>query len=207
MISRRNAHSTRSIRYWTPLLGDTYGQTDLKPILSAVSVASSFAQKITEITHLTPERTSSNFLYVLELLVLTNGEITMKFVVGGRGLELTQSQVVEAVVGFEPEVVREYFVELPNGWFPPKQVLAIVTQWDRSTFTSHEAVRILSRLGLACRRVDQLRIETELGQGSMDLSNDENSDQRCLEVASSIKVLEAAVAGIIDRLSRLESVE
>jgi len=131
----------------------------------------------------------------------------MKFVVGGRELELTQSQVIEAVIGFEPELVREYFVELPNGWFPPKQVLAIVTQWDRSSFTSHEAVRILSRLGLLCRRVDQLRDETELVHESVDRSIDRDSDQRLLEIASSLKVLEAAVAGIVDRLSKLESVQ
>lgn len=81
----------------------------------------------------------------------------MKFLVGGRDLELTQSQVLETMNGLEPEVVREYFVELPNGWFPPKQIFAMVTEWDRGSFTSHEAVRVLSRLGLACRRVDELR--------------------------------------------------
>jgi hypothetical protein len=130
----------------------------------------------------------------------------MKFVVGGRELELAQSQVVAAMVGFEPELVREYFVELPNGWFPPKQVFAVVTQWDRNSFTSHEAVRILKRLGLVCRRVDQLRDETELEHESIGRSIDEDSDQRLLEIASAIKVLEAAVAGMVDRLNKLESV-
>jgi hypothetical protein len=131
----------------------------------------------------------------------------MKFVVGGRELELTQSQVIEALKGHTPEVVREYFVELPCGWFPPKQVFAVVTKWDRSSFTSHEAVRILSRLGFNCRRVDQLRNDVESEEQNPESSIDGNSYQRLLEIPSAIKVLEAAVAGIADRLSSLESAQ
>ena len=128
----------------------------------------------------------------------------MKFLVGGRELELTQSQVVETMNGLGPEIVREYFVELPNGWFPPKQIFAAVTEWERSSFTSHEAVRVLSRLGLACRRVDELRGEVGLDDKDTVQQIEDFADDRMREMTSSVKVLQAAVAGLTDRLSTLE---
>ena len=128
----------------------------------------------------------------------------MKFLVGGRDLELTQSQVLETMNGLEPEVVREYFVELPNGWFPPKQIFAMVTEWDRGSFTSHEAVRVLSRLGLACRRVDELRGEVDQFDKKIIKDDEDDTDDRLSEIFSSVKVLQAAVAGLTDRLSTLE---
>jgi hypothetical protein len=131
----------------------------------------------------------------------------MKFIVGGRELELTQSQVVEAMNGQEPELVREYFVELPCGWFPPKQVLAVVTEWERSSFTSHEAIRVLSRLGLVCRRVDELHSDVEPDDKSPVEPKGDSVDDRLREIFSSIKVLQAAVAGITDRLGKLEGLE
>ncbi len=121
----------------------------------------------------------------------------MKFLVGGREIELSKDQVVDAMSLQEPELVREYFVELPSGWFPPKQIFGEVTQWPRSTFTSHEAIRVLSRLGLVCRRSD------ELGSGntSEHLQGDEEALVASLraevrELRTSVKVLETAVAGL-----------
>lgn len=131
----------------------------------------------------------------------------MKFIVGGRKLELTQSQVVEAMNGQEPELVREYFVELPCGWFPPKQVLAVVTEWDRSSFTSHEAIRVLGRLGLVCRRVGELHSDVEPDGKSPVEPKEDSVDDRLREISSAIKVLQAAVAGITDRLGKLEGLE
>lgn len=128
----------------------------------------------------------------------------MKFLVGGRELELTRLQVVETMNGLEPEIVREYFVELPNGWFPPKQIFAIVTEWERSSFTSHEAVRVLSRLGLACRRVDELRSEVDLIDKDSIQRDEDFADDRLREISSAVKVLQSAVAGLSDRLSTLE---
>jgi hypothetical protein len=106
--------------------------------------------------------------------------------------------------GLEPETIREYFVELPNGWFPPKQIFAIVTNWERSSYTSHEAVRVLSRLGLACRRVDELRGEVDLFDKDSTQQDEDFSDDRMREVSSAVKVLQSAVAGLSDRISILE---
>ncbi|HEY5112188.1 MAG TPA: hypothetical protein VII67_07680 [Acidimicrobiales bacterium] len=131
----------------------------------------------------------------------------MKFLVGGRELELTQSRVVETMNGQEPEIVREYFVELPCGWFPPKQIMAAVTEWERSSFTSHEAIRVLSRLGLVCRRADELHSEVEPHDKKSVQSIDGFEDDRLREISTTIKVLQAAVAGLADRLSKLEGLE
>jgi hypothetical protein len=129
----------------------------------------------------------------------------MRFVVGGRDLDLTQSEVVKVMDGQDPELVREYFVELPQGLFPPKQVLAVATSWDRSSFTSHEAVRVLSRLGLVCRRKDELRSDVEPDDEKADGLTESSEAERLGEIHFSVKVLEAAVAGIADRLDRLEA--
>jgi hypothetical protein len=128
----------------------------------------------------------------------------MKFLVGGREIEVSKEQVVETMNDQEPEIVREYFVELPSGWFPPKQVLGQVTQWPRSTFTSHEAIRVLNRLGLLCRRTD------ELGSGRIS-EQSSGADETLIvllqaevrELRISVKVLEEAVVGLSARCDAL----
>ena len=51
-------------------------------------------------------------------------------VVGGRELDLTAKQVVDAMRDVEPEPIRDHLVEIVNTEFPPKQVLATITGWD-----------------------------------------------------------------------------
>jgi hypothetical protein len=131
----------------------------------------------------------------------------MKFVVGGRELELTQSQVASAMQDQVPDLVRQYFVDLPTGLFPTKQILAVVTGWDRGSFTSHEANRVLGRLGFVCQRLDGLRGEVDTAQADRDQLEEGSTKKDLLAIRSSIKVLEAAVAGIADRLGTLESLD
>jgi len=131
----------------------------------------------------------------------------MRFLVGGREIELTKDEVVEAMVDQEPEVVREFFVELPSGWFPPKQILQCVTKWSRDTFTSHEAVRVLNRLGFSCRRVDELGSSSptnkvlEKGEFVESLKEPE-----VIELRDALKVLEVAVAGLARRIEAIETI-
>jgi hypothetical protein len=42
------------------------------------------------------------------------------------------------------------------GYFPPKQVLAVVTGWDRQSFTAMEAQRVLTTVGSLCRRAGSM---------------------------------------------------
>ena len=80
----------------------------------------------------------------------------MRFIVGGRPLELTAEQVIQAMAGVHPEPFREHIVQLRETVFPPKQVLAVVTGWDRLSFTTMEAQRVLSKLGFVCQRAGTL---------------------------------------------------
>jgi hypothetical protein len=131
----------------------------------------------------------------------------MRFVIGGRELELTQSMVISAMNDQEQELIRECFVELPGGWFPPKQVLAAVTSWDRGSFTTHEAIRVLTRLGLACRRMDEVHSNVQPSQKISAESREESVDDRLSDISSSVKVLQAALAGLSDRVRALEVIQ
>lgn len=73
-------------------------------------------------------------------------------IVGGRPFDHTAEQVENAMRGVEPEPLREHLVEMLGTVFPPKQVLAVVTGWERTSFTTNEAQRVLTKLGFACRR-------------------------------------------------------
>jgi hypothetical protein len=79
----------------------------------------------------------------------------VRSVVGGRELDLTADEVIRRMRGVEPETIREHLVVIDGKLFPPKQALAQVTGWDRQTFTTVEATRVLSRLGFACQRAGQ----------------------------------------------------
>ncbi len=52
----------------------------------------------------------------------------------------------------EPEPLDEHFVVVSGKRFPPKQVIGEVTGLDRSDFNTHQARRILSRLGFTVGR-------------------------------------------------------
>ena len=82
----------------------------------------------------------------------------VRAVVGGREFDLTKDDVYRRMRNVEPEPVREHFVVIGEKPFPPKQALAQVTGWDRQTFTTMEAIRVLTRIGFTCqRRIDGLR--------------------------------------------------
>ena len=131
----------------------------------------------------------------------------MKFLVGGREINLTSEQVIADMVDQEPEVVREYFVELASGWFPPKQILERVTSWSRGTFTSHEAVRVLNRLGFSCRRVDELSSVNPMNQiPQTDNFVNFPGGPEFDELRDALKVIEVAVAGLARRVEVMETI-
>lgn len=51
-----------------------------------------------------------------------------------------------------PEPVGDLYVVVGGRRFPPKQVISLVTGLDRADFNSHQARRILSRLGFTVAR-------------------------------------------------------
>ena len=90
----------------------------------------------------------------------------VRAVVGGREFDLTKDDVIRRMRNVEPEPVREHFVVIGEKPFPPKQALAQVTGWDRQTFTTMEAIRVLTRIGFTCqRRIDGRRVGPSRSRG------------------------------------------
>ncbi|MDQ3752242.1 MAG: hypothetical protein M3333_05055 [Actinomycetota bacterium] len=67
------------------------------------------------------------------------------FVLEGRAIERTVSRVL-------PEPLTDHFVVVAGRRYPPKQVIGLVTGLDRADFTTHQARRILRRLGFVVGR-------------------------------------------------------
>src|SRR4029453_3606197 len=70
--------------------------------------------------------------------------------VGGRDFDLTKQEVEARMTGEDPELIQKHMVEVNGQMFPPKQVLGHVTGWERTTFTTMEAQRVLTRIGFVC---------------------------------------------------------
>lgn len=58
-----------------------------------------------------------------------------------------------------PEPLGDHFVVVSGRRFPPKQVIGLATGLDRADFNTHQARRILSRLGFTVGRRTQGRPE------------------------------------------------
>jgi hypothetical protein len=70
--------------------------------------------------------------------------------VGGRDFNLTKQEVEARMKGTNPELIQKHVVEVNGQWYPPKQVLGRATGWARTSFTTMEAQRVLTRIGFVC---------------------------------------------------------
>lgn len=127
----------------------------------------------------------------------------MHFTVGGRALELTAEQVEKAMLGRAPEPPREHVVDVADVAFPPKQVLAVVTGWDRQSFTTMEAQRVLTRLGFSCSRAGGQPPRTPAAASRT--TGDDDLPARVAELEAEVGTLQAAVAGFQARIAALEA--
>jgi hypothetical protein len=118
-------------------------------------------------------------------------------VVGGRELDLTSRQVLDTMRDVEPEPIRDHLVEILDTEFPPKQVLAAVTGWDRQSFTTMEANRVLARLGFHCCRVGH----QPHGVGQDDLTS---VARRLSAAETALAVAQEAIVGLASRVASLE---
>lgn len=76
----------------------------------------------------------------------------LTFTVNRRPYRLDPSRVRRSLSGLLPDPVREHYVVIDGRRWPPKQVLSAVTGLDRADFTTHQARRILLRLGFPAAR-------------------------------------------------------
>ena len=91
--------------------------------------------------------------------------------VGGRDFTLTKQDVESRMEGEAPELIQKHMVEVNGQVFPPKQVLGHVTGWPRSSFTTFEAQRVLSRIGFDCAEVGGGRVR-HAGRAVMDAARE-----------------------------------
>jgi hypothetical protein len=80
-----------------------------------------------------------------------------RFTISGQPFELERVEIEDCVRGLLPDPVREHYVVVAGRRFPPKQVLSCATGLDRADFTTHQARRILMRLGFVAARARHSR--------------------------------------------------
>lgn len=132
----------------------------------------------------------------------------MKFVVGGEEYDLTREEVERRMRGVEPEVIRKHVVEMLGTVYPPKQVFGTVARRPRTSFTTMEAQRVLSKLGFRCRTADRLPDGTPAwsiveGRGD-DAEGGEGSPSRLTALEARLDTAMAAVQGLAARVAALE---
>jgi hypothetical protein len=76
-----------------------------------------------------------------------------KFRIAGEEFELEPNQVEACLRDSLPDPLYEHYVVVRGRRFPPKQVLSCATGLDRADFTTHQARRVLRRLGFVAARV------------------------------------------------------
>ena len=91
--------------------------------------------------------------------------------ISGQRYDLDARRVQEALQGELPEPITEHFVVVNGRRWPPKQVLALVTGLDRADFTTHQARRALTRLGLPAGRTASSTRVRHTGSGAAAASS------------------------------------
>ena len=74
------------------------------------------------------------------------------FTIAGEQFDLEQTNIEACLRTLLPDPVHEHYVVVKGRRFPPKQVISCVTGLDRADFTTHQARRILRRLGFVAAR-------------------------------------------------------
>ena len=89
------------------------------------------------------------------------------FTISGRRIELERRAVEQATEKLLPAPLKEHYVVVDGRRFPPKQVLSAATGLDRADFTTHQARRILKRLGFPAARVGEALTEAPPGESDL----------------------------------------
>jgi hypothetical protein len=83
-----------------------------------------------------------------------------RFVIAGDSFQLESVEIEGLTDAMLAEPLREHYVVVGGRRFPPKQVISCATGVDRADFTTHQARRILRRLGFVTARVSQQQDES-----------------------------------------------
>jgi ubiquinone biosynthesis protein UbiJ len=119
--------------------------------------------------------------------------------VGGRPFDEDGSGVRRKMEGVQPEDIREHYTEVNGARYPPKQVLAVMTGWERTSYTTMEAQRVLAKIGFKSHRVGEQVRTTPPSEAPVAAPVD-----RTAQLDSAVAVLQEAVASLTARVGRLE---
>lgn len=72
--------------------------------------------------------------------------------IAGTPVVLDQTTVERALAGVLPEPIADHYVVVDGRRYPPKQVIGMVVGLDRADFTTHQARRVLRRVGFTVGR-------------------------------------------------------
>jgi hypothetical protein len=132
----------------------------------------------------------------------------MGFIVGGEEYDLDRKRVETVMRKVEPESLQKHLVELLGKAYPPKQVFAEVTGRRRATFTTQEAIRVLSRLGFTCREVGHRNVGSptwNLNEDSLVLpASTTTSEDRFVALESGLATVQLAIAQLQQRIEILD---
>jgi hypothetical protein len=124
-------------------------------------------------------------------------------IVGGRAFNLSRADVESRMRGEAAEPIRKYVVEVNGAAYPPKQVLGHVTGWTRTSFTTMEAQRVLTRLGFVCREGKPGPwVHTAGGSAGHELGG---VSARITALEAAVTTAQEAIAGLAARVKRLEA--
>jgi hypothetical protein len=87
-----------------------------------------------------------------------------QFTIAGERCTLEAELIEQALEGVLPDPIREHYVVVSGRRYPPKQVISRLANLDRADFTTHQARRILRRLGFTTGRLGQ-EMPPEASQG------------------------------------------
>lgn len=85
----------------------------------------------------------------------------MNVVLRGKSFTITVDDVLRVTQGVDPGPLARYAVRLHGRWFPPKQVMSLLTGLPVAAFTTQDAYRTMQRLGLEIVEARTLSEEQE----------------------------------------------
>lgn len=124
---------------------------------------------------------------------------------GGRSFDWSREDIERVMRKHRPEPIQKHLVEMLDNVFPPKQVIAAVTGWERTTFTTMEAQRVLTQVGFVCRRAGA----THAGQPAWvpNIGEEEPGGLTLEKLEARLDVAMHALAALHIRVEALEMAE
>ena len=133
----------------------------------------------------------------------------MHFVVGGEEYKFDRSRVEFIMKKVEPESIQKHFVELLGTKYPPKQVFATITGRRRASFTTQEAVRVLTKIGFECREVghrsDGSKTLTPLKTDETASLQGVSTEERIVALESGLATAHLAIAQLQQRIEAVSA--